>query len=99
MILLKNIFLSYQTDVLFDNLNVAFAQGKITCLLGPSGVEKSTLLKLIAGLIPFQGHVSTEEAAYMPQIDLLQPWLTAFDNALLGHRLRGAISNSLRDHA
>ncbi|HSW69101.1 MAG TPA: ABC transporter ATP-binding protein [Gammaproteobacteria bacterium] len=103
--MIKNIFLSYQKEIVFDDLNIDFAEGKISCLLGPSGTGKSTLLKIIAGIIPggnageiFRGDISVNftQIAYMAQTDLLQPWFNAWDNALLGHRLRGAVSPALR---
>jgi len=110
-IVLENIFLSYDygKEILFAPLNLRLSPGKWSCLLGTSGVGKSTLLKLIAGLIPgkipgenFQGKISgdnnlciSKHVAYMAQTDLLQPWFTALDNALLGYRLRGPISNEL----
>lgn len=35
--------------LLFDDLNFSFERGKITAILGPSGIGKTTLLKLIGG--------------------------------------------------
>jgi putative hydroxymethylpyrimidine transport system ATP-binding protein len=112
-IFLENLHLSYQNEILFEKLNLTIPSGKCTCLLGPSGIGKSTLLKLIAGLIPaklsgefFHGLIRcdnsspvSEQVAYMPQMDLLLPWLTAFDNALMGYRLRGSVPVSILEHA
>ena len=43
---------------LFDNLNVGFAGGQITAVLGPNGCGKSTLLKLACRLLaPGSGHI------------------------------------------
>ncbi|HSW94016.1 MAG TPA: ABC transporter ATP-binding protein [Gammaproteobacteria bacterium] len=108
-IFLKNIHLSYRDEIVFDQFNLHISPGKWTCLLGTSGIGKSTLLKLIAGLIPanvsgeiFRGTILSDKSeplhqqiAYLPQTDLLQPWLTAMDNALMGHRLRGSISKNI----
>lgn len=38
--------------LLFDNLDFEFERGKITAILGPSGIGKTTLLKLIGGQLP-----------------------------------------------
>ena len=73
--------------------------GRWTCLLGPSGVGKSTILRLLAGLgdgIAFEGKVVADDGAplegriaLMAQSDLLMPWLDATANVTLGARLRG----------
>ena len=44
--------------VIYDNLNLKVQQGKITAIMGPSGIGKTTLLKLIGGqLYPEQGEI------------------------------------------
>lgn len=85
---------------LFHDLEAEFAGGLFTCLLGSSGVGKSSLLRMIAGLPPRLGTASGSvtdlngksligRVVYMDQRDLLLPWLTVLDNVLLGARLRG----------
>ncbi len=82
---------------LFDGLSFELPAGLTTCLLGPSGVGKTSLLRLIACLAEgAEGHVDDGHnghldgrIAYMAQQDLLLPWLGALDNVLLGPRLRG----------
>lgn len=88
--------LAFKGEVLFDDLSLALPAGQTTCLLGPSGVGKSSLLRLIAGLeYAATGEVSAADnepiatrVAYMAQQDLLLPWLSLLDNVLLGARLR-----------
>ena len=69
-------------------------------IVGPSGCGKTTLLELVAGLrqadsgtISVGGRTAAEErlerCAYMPQRDLLLPWLSALDNAALALRIAG----------
>jgi len=82
--------LSFGGAPLFDGLDIRLEAGLWTCLLGPSGVGKTSLLRLIAGLDgAAAGRVRTGPVAYMGQNDLLLPWASALDNAVLGARLRG----------
>ena len=63
--------LSYGGAPLFDGLDIRLEAGLWTCLLGPSGVGKTSLLRLIAGLDgAAAGRVRTGPVAYMGQSDL-----------------------------
>jgi putative hydroxymethylpyrimidine transport system ATP-binding protein len=93
-------------QVLFQDLSLTLEAGQWTCLLGSSGVGKSTLLKLLAGLPSggeFSGDIGASDAqpigsriAYMAQSDLLYPWLTVYGNVVLGQNLRGEIEDGKR---
>lgn len=73
--------------VVAEDLSLDFPGGRTTCLLGRSGVGKTSLLRHLAGLLP--GSPAAGPVAYMAQRDLLLPWLSVLDNVLLGYRLRG----------
>ncbi|HEX2889792.1 ABC transporter ATP-binding protein [Vineibacter terrae] len=87
----------FEGMALFDGIALDLPAGRTTCLLGPSGVGKSSLLRVVAGLLapepgatlaaddgmPLAGRI-----AYMAQTDLLLPWLDVLANATLGARLR-----------
>jgi ABC-type lipoprotein export system ATPase subunit len=45
---------SYSDKMLFQNLNLDFAESSTTLIQGPSGCGKSTFLKLLAELLPLQ---------------------------------------------
>jgi putative hydroxymethylpyrimidine transport system ATP-binding protein len=92
-----NASLEHDGGRLFDRLDFALQAGRWTCLLGPSGVGKSSLLRMIAGLMPAGAGTRIEAGdgaplpgriAYMDQRDLLLPWLSLRDNVGLGRRLR-----------
>lgn len=79
-------------------------------LVGPSGCGKSTLLELVCGLRePSAGVLEVYGArdatsrlascAFMPQRDVLLPWLSALDNAALAPRNRGARRRQARTEA
>ena len=81
-----------------DEITFSVPEGSWTSCLGVSGCGKTTLLRVLAGLIePDRGIVSVAEAprkrsdaiAYLPQHDTLLPWRTALDNVLLPAELDG----------
>jgi putative hydroxymethylpyrimidine transport system ATP-binding protein len=81
---------------LFQELELVVPAGRWTCLLGPSGVGKSSLLRVLAGLPTagafdgvLEGPALGRRVAWMAQDDLLLPWLSVFDNVAIGARLRG----------
>lgn len=93
-----NANLVYENHILFQNLTLSFAPAKWTCLLGPSGVGKSSLLRLIAGLTTFASSEKlsatdnitlTSRVAYLAQQDCLFPWLNVLENVVIGNKLRG----------
>lgn len=84
---------------LFGPIDMHMPAGQWTCVLGRSGVGKSTLLRLIAGLTlagDFDGDIAASDRvalvdriSVMAQSDLLLPWLSVRENIVLGARLRG----------
>ncbi len=108
---IKQASLHYRNRILFQNLDLTLQNGQWTVLLGPSGVGKTSLLRLIAGLAS-DAHtaapITTSEGlplagrlAYMPQQDLLLPWLSVLNNVLIGAQLRAEKrgNNALRERA
>lgn len=93
---------------LFESLDLQLSAGEWTCLLGPSGVGKSTILRLIARLdahVAFTGSITAsddlpleERVALMAQDDLLFPWASVLDNVCTGAKLRGERPDFDRAH-
>ena len=96
-VLVEQASLTYDGAPLFRDLAFRLPAGTWTCLLGPSGVGKSSLIRLIAGLAPLEsGSVRCSDGgplagrlAWMAQQDSLLPWLPVLGNVTLGARLRG----------
>jgi len=110
---LRKVGLRYQgaSSPLFENLDLNLPAGSWSCLLGRSGCGKTSLLRMLAGLIDAEHPCSGEivdgrgqplagRVAYMAQQDLLFPWLTVLDNVCLKARLTGeAITSEQRERA
>jgi ABC-type nitrate/sulfonate/bicarbonate transport system ATPase subunit len=98
---------AFDTLRVIERLDLGVRPGEVLGIVGPSGCGKSTLLELVSGLrspqlgtITVEGAASATErlarCAYMPQRDLLLPWLPAIDNAALALRNRGASGTEAR---
>jgi putative hydroxymethylpyrimidine transport system ATP-binding protein len=103
-IVISNLALRYGARTIFTGLNLDVAPGAFVVLLGTSGVGKSSLLKIVAGLAkPASGRVTTTNGAplsghvaYMGQTDLLYPWANVIGNVMIGSRLRGQRPDTAR---
>ncbi len=79
----------HQNQCVLAKQSLSLEAEKWTCLIGPSGIGKTTLLRCIAGLQGKQ-HLNQNlpSIGYMAQNDTLLPWLNAVENIVLGQRLR-----------
>jgi phospholipid/cholesterol/gamma-HCH transport system ATP-binding protein len=58
LVTVRNLTFKRDARVIFDQINLNIARGKITAIMGPSGTGKTTLLRLISGqLRPHAGTV------------------------------------------
>jgi ABC-type nitrate/sulfonate/bicarbonate transport system ATPase subunit len=95
-----------------EGLALSVPAGAFVTLVGPSGCGKSTLFNMVAGLeepdaggvMRFKGRGCHAAAllgrvAFMPQRDLLLPWRTVIDNAILANEIEGAPRRQARERA
>ena len=52
LIELKGICKSFGSNIILDNVDLTIHQGEALAVIGPSGTGKSTILRIIAGLLP-----------------------------------------------
>ena len=65
---LQNISLGFKDQTLFENLNLSINKGEKLVISGPSGIGKSSLLKLILGFIPeFKGQIKFNDETISTQ--------------------------------
>jgi ABC-type nitrate/sulfonate/bicarbonate transport system ATPase subunit len=95
-----------------DNVNLSVGAGEFVTLVGPSGCGKSTLFNILAGLVPpdaggelfIDGHPQPLDhllggVAFMPQRDMLLPWRSVLDNAILAAEIDGVPPHGARQRA
>lgn len=98
---------SYGEKPILDGFDLQLSKGELVSLIGPSGIGKSTLFQLAAGLLqPDTGTIrldgkSTAErlgrVGYMPQRDLLMPWRTVAENTGLPLEIQGFSKSEIRE--
>ena len=93
---IKDLWFSYDGHPVLEDVNLSIPQGDFVSVVGPNGGGKTTLLKLVLGLLrPSQGEVrvfgappeqATRRIGYMPQQTQLDPQFpaTVMDVALMG---------------
>lgn len=100
---------SFDGRQVVEGVDVLVADGEFVSIVGPSGGGKTTILRVLAGLVaPDAGRAEVHGVsavgvfglvAYMPQRDQLLPWRRALDNAILGAEIRGRKPSEARVEA
>ena len=86
MLEIKNLSKSFDGKTLFGNFNLSFKDKGVYAIVGESGIGKTTLLRMIAGLDnEYTGEIvggGTENVSFAFQEYRLFPWLSAIDNVI-----------------
>lgn len=95
----KSFLLQGEPQLILHNVDFEMRDQSFVCVVGGSGCGKSTFLELLAGItrpdtggIFFRDEEITGQSGrlgYMPQDDLLFPWLNVSENALIPVRIKG----------
>lgn len=105
----RGISKSFEDGKIINRISLELREGEIVSLLGVSGVGKTTLFNIIAGLSePDEGSVWLDgeditgmpgKVSYMLQKDLLLPYHNILDNVALPLRIRGMKKKEAREKA
>lgn len=105
----KSFLLKGREIPVLDGVDLSVATGEFVSLIGPSGCGKTTILNCVAGLdepgsgsVEINGGLAKQRlgmVGLMPQKDLLLPWRTVLDNAVLGLELMGSPISEARSRA
>lgn len=107
MITINNLSVSYKNEEKFvkviENANLTVKKGEICAIVGPSGGGKSTLLKVLAGIIvDYHGEVLIDGVAVNPKIHRiglipqnygLVKWKTVEQNIFLSAKIKDGKKN------
>lgn len=81
---MRNVCFSYGSETVLDGVSLSLSGGRCVCVMGESGRGKTTLLRLMLGLIePTSGEIVREEnecPSVVFQEDRLLPWFSAERN-------------------
>lgn len=105
----QHISKSFAGELIIKDINIRLGENELVSLLGVSGIGKSTLFNIIAGVLsPECGRVflngeditgQAGKVSYMQQKDLMQRHMTVLDNIALPLFIRGVPKRQAREEA
>ena len=101
MINIKNLKKDYHTKEgeinAIKDISININKNDIISIIGPSGCGKSTILSILAELDKdYKGNIiknSNTQVGYMMQNDALLPFLTIYDNIILGLKIQNKLNS------
>lgn len=60
MLLVEHLYCGYGKTQVIHDLSFQVAAGERLCILGPNGCGKTTLLRALAGVLPWQGYIEAD---------------------------------------
>ena len=105
----EHITKAYGDNQVLQDISIHLVEGELVCVLGVSGVGKTTLFNILSGLVlPDRGQIlleneditgKTGNLSYMLQKDLLLQHKTVLDNVALPLVLKGVKKKAAREQA
>ncbi|MBP6041563.1 ATP-binding cassette domain-containing protein, partial [Candidatus Saccharibacteria bacterium] len=81
---LTNVSKRYKNLQVIEDVNLKITDREFLSLIGPNGCGKSTIIKILAGVIDkYSGKIIVpNKTAYVPQQNSLLPWMNVLDNLI-----------------
>ena len=102
---IQHLIKRFRTLVAIDDVSIDIEEGTFFAIVGPSGCGKTTLLRILGGLetvtsgkfeiaVPAPGR---PQYSMIFQGDSIFPWMTVWDNAAYGLRMRKAPQQEIKE--
>ena len=101
-IIITDLCKSFDDNEILKNVNITLEDSSIYCLMGASGIGKTTLLRILMGLERADSGcisgIDTKNISCMFQEDRLIPYLSAIDNVRIVLRGKNNNREEVRNH-